>query len=156
MPKSIFLFYIIVIIYEILFTTIIGRINIDKINFPLVRLFKEFQCGEVIPFDEKIHLAAMVNEEVFFFSQYRSMGIQHLVDFFPMFFKDESVFLSVHIFFQIGEIGKQMACILILRCSGDEGPDSFDLIQQVFSLLLGYIYTHFCLFSHKKAQCRHG
>ena len=34
------------------------------------------------------------------------MGIKHFVDFFSMFLENKSVFLSVHILFQIGKIGE--------------------------------------------------
>ncbi len=51
------------------------------------------------------------------------MGIQHLIDFLPMLLKHKAILLTVHIFFEFGQVGEQVARILILRCCGDKGTN---------------------------------
>lgn len=80
-------------------------------------------------------MSAVVDEQVFLFGKYRGMGIQHFVDFLTVLLKYKTIFLTIHIFFKVGKIGKQITCILILRCSRNKGSDFFYFIQQVLTLL---------------------
>ena len=63
------------------------------------------------------------------------MGIQHLIDFLPMLLEHETVLFPVHIFFEFGQVGEQVASILILRCCGDKGTNLLDFVQQIVPFL---------------------
>ena len=135
MRKCIVFIYKSVIVNEIFISRIIWWIYVNKVNFPFVRLFKQFKRSKIVSLNEKIHLSTIINEQVFIFRQYRRMGIQYFVDFLTMLLKHKTIFLTIHIFFKVGKIGKQITCILILRCSRNKGSDFFYFIQQVLTLL---------------------
>ena len=67
--------------------------------------------------------------EVFLFGQYWCMGIQHFVYFFTVFLEYKPVFFTVYIFFKVGKIGKQIARVFVLWCSGNKRPNGFDFIK---------------------------
>ena len=126
-----------------------------------MRLFQQFQCGKVIPFKQEIHLPAVVDEQIRLFGQHRRMGIQHLVDFLPMLLEHETVLFPVHIFFEFGQVGKQVARILILRCCGDKGTNLLDFVQQIVPLLFRNIGAHLAssnmvLFISSCPKCQFG
>ena len=98
MLKQIVTIHIIVIVYPICRTRIIRRIYVDEVNFTLMCLFKQFKRSKIVSLNEKIHLSAIINEQVFIFSQYWRMGIKHLVNFLTVFLEYKSVFLAVYIF----------------------------------------------------------
>ena len=100
-----------------------------------MRLFQQFQCGKVVPFKQEIHLPTVVNKQICLFGQHRRMGIQHLIDFLPMLLEHETVLFPVHIFFEFGQVGEQVARILILRCCGDKGTNLLDFVQQIVPFL---------------------
>ena len=62
-------------------------------------LLQQFQCSKVVPFKKKIHLPAVVNEQICILGQYRCVGIQHLINFLPMLLKHKTILLAVHILF---------------------------------------------------------
>lgn len=113
-----------------------------------MRLFQQFQCGKVIPFKQEIHLPAVVNKQICILGQHRRMGIQHLIDFLPMLLEHETVLFPVHIFFEFGQVGEQVARILILRCCGDKGTNLLDFVQQIVPLLFSKYWCSSCILQY--------
>ena len=142
MNKTVGLIYKSIVIDEVFIARIIRRINIDEVNLTTMSLFQQFQCGKVIPFKQEIHLPAVVNKQICILGQHWRMGIQHLIDFLPMLLEHETVLFPVHIFFEFGQVGEQVARILILRCCGDKGTNLLDFVQQIVPLLFRNIGAH--------------
>ena len=76
MPKSISSINQGIGICKAIFQSIIRRIYVDKVNFASVRLFKQLQRSKVIPLDEKIHFAAVVDKKAAVLGQHWRMGSQ--------------------------------------------------------------------------------
>ena len=53
------------------------------------------------------------------------MCVQNLVNFLTVFLKNKSVFFTVYIFFKVGKIREQIACVFVLRCSRNKSADFF-------------------------------
>ena len=69
-----------------------------------MRLFKQLERCKVVALNKKIHLSTIINEQVFVFCQNRRMRIKYFIDFFSVFLKNKSIFLSIYILFQIGKV----------------------------------------------------
>lgn len=85
------------------------------------------------------------------------MDIQHFVDFLTMLLKHKTIFLAVYIFLKVGKTGKQITCILVLRCGRNKGAGFFDFIQQILTLLIYscsfLILRIFLLLWHNISHC---
>ena len=161
MPKCISQIHSRIIISKIFICCVIRRIYVNHFDLTTMCLFQQFQCGKVIPFKQEIHLPTVVDEQIRLFGQHRRMGIQHLIDFLPMLLEYETVLFPVHIFFEFGQVGEQVARILILRRRSNKGTNLLDFVQQIFTLLFRNIGAHLAssnivLFISSCPKCQFG
>ena len=136
MPKSIFFGHEMVIVYKVLISRIVRRIDIDEVDFALVCLEEQLQGGEVVAFEKKVHLTAVVDEQAAVLGQYRCVRSENFVYFLTVFLKHETVFLTAHVTLKFGEIGKQIACVLVLFGGGDECAYCLYFGEEFLTLLL--------------------
>ena len=131
-----------VIIDKIFVPRVVGRINVNQVNPAPVGLLQQTQSRQIIPFQQEVHLAAVVDQQRLFLRQHRSMLRQHRVDGLLVFLENQAVLLAIHVPLQVGEIGQQTASVLVLGRGGDVGPDSGNFRKQIFPLLFGEVGGH--------------
>ena len=115
-----------VIIDKISVAGVVRRINVDEVDPPPVGLFQQPQRRQIVPLQQEVDLAAVVDEQRLFLRQHGGILRQHRVDGLLVFLKNQAVLLAVHVLLQVGEVGQQTAGVLILGRSGNVGPDSGD------------------------------
>lgn len=95
MTKSVSIIDVIIIICKIITSCIVRRINVNHVDFALMRFFQKLQTCKIIALNQKVHLSAVANEQLFFFCQNRQIAFQCIINFFAMFLKNKPVFLTV-------------------------------------------------------------
>ena len=72
----------------------------------------------------------------------RRVFCQHFVDGLLMLLENQAVLLVIHFLLQAGEVGQQIAGVLVLGCGCDVGSDSGNFGEQAVLLLFGAIGGH--------------
>ncbi len=98
MSKDIRHINIIILIKKIFISRVIWRININYINLSFVSFFQKFESSEIVTFNQEIHFATIVNEEIFVFGQNWHVSFQFFVNFLTVLLEHETVFFAFHIF----------------------------------------------------------
>ena len=114
---------------------VVRRININHVDFALVSLFQKLQTRQVVAFKQKVHLAAVADEQLFFFRQNRQIVFKFFVNRFFVLLKNKPVFLTVDLRRQFVQIVSKISSILIVKRFIQKGAYFFYVIEQIFSLL---------------------
>ena len=73
MAKQISFVYKGIIVYKILTTCVIRRIDIDEVNLSFMRFEEQLQGGKVVAFKKEVHLTAAVDEQAAVLGQHRGV-----------------------------------------------------------------------------------
>ena len=136
MQKCIVSTYKIIIVCKVIMSCIVRWIDIDEVDLSFMRFEEQLQGGEVVAFEKEVHLTAVVDEQAAVLGQHRGVRSENFVYFLTVFLKHETVFLTAHVTLKLGEIGKQIACVLVLFGGGDECAYFFYFGEEFLTLLL--------------------
>lgn len=78
--------------------------------------FKQLQGSEIVAFDKKVHLPAVVDKKAFFFRQHGKIVLQGFVNALAVFFKYKSVLFALDVLGQFIKIlQKSLPCFLFTK-----------------------------------------
>ena len=116
MKKTIISSNILVIIYKIVCSRIIRRINIDNIYPALMRLFKQIQAVQIVAFKQEIIITVSNGDQLLFgiLGEYGDMCLHLYINGFFMAFPYKPVFLGVQLIFNLSDSRERTVIIFML------------------------------------------
>ena len=119
-----------IVIHEVFSARIVRRIYVNQIDFAFVCFFQKFEACQIIAFDKEVHLSTVVDEKPCIFRQYGKIIFKYFVNAFAVFFKNKTVFFAFNILFNIGNICKQLRCVIVLWRRLDKSFYIFNLFNK--------------------------